>query len=294
MINDAALAYMKGRDLSQIVIDKLIAHRARIFASSATGAPSAGAGLERDESLARSGLDRQRGGAVGRDPSIRACCRTRSIVSDDAGQFRVGAHALCWVHAERLVHKLIPATDKQRNAVEVAKRMIWWFYRCLKDYKLSPAPIRPNSCAPASSASSSAPNRVRHARQPAQTPLSPQRRTVARARAAGNPAQHQRLGKRHPRLRHQAKNIRRDRQRPRPRRPRHHARSGQNLHEIEIVVLRLHRRPTRHSRSRNPTTSQPSSRSANAARKFATITKLARNPLKFLRWDQLLRIVGVA
>ena len=28
------------------------------------------------------------------------------IVSDGAGQFRVGDHALCWVHAERLVYKL--------------------------------------------------------------------------------------------------------------------------------------------------------------------------------------------
>ena len=62
------------------------------------------------------------------------------IVSDDAGQFRVGDHALCWVHAERLVHKLVPANDGQRNAVEVAKRMIWWFYRRLKDYKLAPSP----------------------------------------------------------------------------------------------------------------------------------------------------------
>ena len=25
------------------------------------------------------------------------------IVSDDAGQFNVGSHALCWVHAERLI-----------------------------------------------------------------------------------------------------------------------------------------------------------------------------------------------
>ena len=28
------------------------------------------------------------------------------IVSDDAGQFKVGRHGLCWIHAERLVHKL--------------------------------------------------------------------------------------------------------------------------------------------------------------------------------------------
>jgi Transposase IS66 family len=62
------------------------------------------------------------------------------IVSDDAGQFRVGVHALCWVHAERLVHKLVPANDKQRNAIEVAKRMIWWFYGLLKEYKLAPSP----------------------------------------------------------------------------------------------------------------------------------------------------------
>jgi hypothetical protein len=28
---------------------------------------------------------------------------------------------------------------KQRNAIEIAKRMIWWFYRALKDYKLAPS-----------------------------------------------------------------------------------------------------------------------------------------------------------
>ena len=36
------------------------------------------------------------------------------VVSDDAGQFRTGSHALCWIHAERLVHELIPFNDRQR------------------------------------------------------------------------------------------------------------------------------------------------------------------------------------
>jgi hypothetical protein len=40
-----------------------------------------------------------------------------------------GLPPLCWVHAERLVHDLVPANDKQRNAVVVAKRMMWCFYR---------------------------------------------------------------------------------------------------------------------------------------------------------------------
>jgi Transposase IS66 family len=64
------------------------------------------------------------------------------ILSDDAGQFQVGDHALCWVHAERLVHKLVPANDRQSSAVGVARRMIWWFYRQLKAFKLAPSPAR--------------------------------------------------------------------------------------------------------------------------------------------------------
>ena len=42
--------------------------------------------------------------------------REMLIVSDDAGQFDVGHHALCWVHAERLVHKLDTFTDLHRAA----------------------------------------------------------------------------------------------------------------------------------------------------------------------------------
>jgi hypothetical protein len=70
VINDAALDYMKGRDLSQIVIDKFIAHKARIFASAGDWERHLQAlALSEMKVLARSHLDRQRGGAVGRDPS---------------------------------------------------------------------------------------------------------------------------------------------------------------------------------------------------------------------------------
>jgi hypothetical protein len=60
------------------------------------------------------------------------------IVSDDAGQFRVGTHALCWVHAERLLHKLMPATPRQVKHVETLRKLIWLFYKLLKDYQRSP------------------------------------------------------------------------------------------------------------------------------------------------------------
>ena len=142
MINGAAIAYMRGADLPQEVIDKLAGHTSLVF-------PSHEQWIEHLRAL---GLADRR---VTPDP-VRAASEAALwgaieaegllaqavIVSDDAGQFRVGVHALCWVHAERLVHKLVPANDRQRNAVEVARRMVWWFYDLLKDYKLAPTPER--------------------------------------------------------------------------------------------------------------------------------------------------------
>ena len=46
-------------------------------------------------------------------------------LSDDAGQFNVGRHALCWVHAERLIHKLDAFTDHQRREKERIQARLW-------------------------------------------------------------------------------------------------------------------------------------------------------------------------
>ena len=64
------------------------------------------------------------------------------IVSDDAGQFQLGQHGLCWVHAERLVHKPDTFTDAHRAAQQWMRGLIWWFYRDLKAYRRDPAPRR--------------------------------------------------------------------------------------------------------------------------------------------------------
>jgi hypothetical protein len=60
------------------------------------------------------------------------------VVSDDAGQFDIGQHALCWIHAERLVHKLDTFTEAQRHAQQHVRGLIWWFYADLKTYRLDP------------------------------------------------------------------------------------------------------------------------------------------------------------
>ena len=64
--------------------------------------------------------------------------RDLAIVSDDAGQFNILLHGLCWVHAERLIHKLIPLNDNHRQAIELIRGQIWDFYADLKEYKKNP------------------------------------------------------------------------------------------------------------------------------------------------------------
>src|ERR671920_2234061 len=64
------------------------------------------------------------------------------ILSDDAGQFALDDHALCWVHAERLIHKLDTFTDKQHAAQQRLRTLIWWFYADLKASRRDSDPRR--------------------------------------------------------------------------------------------------------------------------------------------------------
>ena len=63
-----------------------------------------------------------------------------AIVSDGAGQFAILLHALCWVHAERLVHKLIPLNEQHRQDQQRVRAEIWDLYADLKAYRRNPDP----------------------------------------------------------------------------------------------------------------------------------------------------------
>lgn len=60
------------------------------------------------------------------------------IISDDAGQFNVFEHALCWIHAERGITTLIPSNQMQIDAIELARKKTWDIYHLLIDYKKNP------------------------------------------------------------------------------------------------------------------------------------------------------------
>ena len=61
------------------------------------------------------------------------------VVSDDAGQFDVLWHALCWIHAERTIKKLVGFNEDQRRGLANVRAQIWALYQMLKAYKQAPS-----------------------------------------------------------------------------------------------------------------------------------------------------------
>ena len=61
------------------------------------------------------------------------------ILREDAGQFNVLRHALCWIHAERTIHTLRPFSAEQQEAVERVRAQLWDYYQALKAYQQAPS-----------------------------------------------------------------------------------------------------------------------------------------------------------
>jgi hypothetical protein len=142
VINAAALGYMRGRALAGSVIEMLAAHPVKVFAAEAAWrAHLAALGIDR-LAVMPDAVQIATEGALWGTIGAHGLLPDTVIVSDDAGQFRLGDHALCWVHAERLVHKLVPSTNEQRRAIELTRTLIWWFYADLKAWQRDPCPRR--------------------------------------------------------------------------------------------------------------------------------------------------------
>jgi len=138
VINPEALAYMRGRSLAGWVIRLLAEHDDKHFADPAAWLAHlrrldiAGLGVTPDP------VKIATEGALWGSIKAHGFLKDTVILSDGAGQFDVALHALCWVHAERLVHKLDAFTDLDYAAQQQARSLIWWFYRDLKAYHCDP------------------------------------------------------------------------------------------------------------------------------------------------------------
>ncbi len=62
------------------------------------------------------------------------------ILSDDAGQFNVLLHALCWIHAERVFQRILPLNDIHTKELNWVHSQIWEIYSDLKRYKCKQDP----------------------------------------------------------------------------------------------------------------------------------------------------------
>jgi hypothetical protein len=150
VINAEALAYMRSRGLAGPIIARLAEQTDRHFADQAvwqahlhrlgiaSRAPCSGIELAAIQDPVRLATE----GALWGSVRAHGFLPETVIISDDAGQFDVGRHALCWVHAERLVHKLDTFTDLHRIAQTHIRGLIWWFYSDLKAYRADPTSRR--------------------------------------------------------------------------------------------------------------------------------------------------------
>ncbi|MCP4936048.1 MAG: transposase [bacterium] len=137
-INQAALDYLGDRGLPKKIIEQLAAHKTKCLADQ-----KAWLAHLKKLKIKKSYHKRiaSEGACWGRITTMGLLEGT-VIISDGAGQFRVGDHASCWVHAERLVHALETFCEKKCKAKERIRSRIWWLYADIKEYQDEPTKQR--------------------------------------------------------------------------------------------------------------------------------------------------------
>ena len=133
-INATALSYMMSQNLPQEPLSSITTQLFKVFKNEASW----------NECLTSLGIDKERHIRIMTEAALIGALvedgfnTEMVIVSDDAGQFNVLIHSLCWVHAERLINKLIGLTDEQKEAVDSVRSGIWDLYTSLKEFKENP------------------------------------------------------------------------------------------------------------------------------------------------------------
>ncbi len=134
-VDEEALAYMQVQKLPQGSLEQLRCSPKRTFSD----AEQWQAHLRRLEITVERHVRIATEGALLGSVLHHGFPKELAIVSDDAGQFNVLVHGLCWVHAERTIHKLIPLNETHGGELESVRHQIWAFYADLKEYKRQPS-----------------------------------------------------------------------------------------------------------------------------------------------------------
>jgi Transposase IS66 family len=132
-ITDEAVAYWQRQKLPQALITTLAAGATSFADEQAWQAHllKAGLGDERHVRIATEGA--LLGSLIAHGVSADLV-----VLSDGAGQFAILVHALCWIHAERPLGRLVPFHETHREHIEKTRQQIWELYQRLKAYRQAP------------------------------------------------------------------------------------------------------------------------------------------------------------
>jgi hypothetical protein len=135
VLDEAALSYMKSQGLPSAPLNALRGHGQVHWVDR----------RQWDEHLSELGITRERHIRLATEGTLigsvlaHGLPEALAIVSDDAGQFNVFVHGLCWIHTERLIHKILPLNEVHRQALDAIRERLWSLYGDLKAYKIEPS-----------------------------------------------------------------------------------------------------------------------------------------------------------
>ena len=130
-INAAALDYMRAEGLSKTALARIAQSPHSVFADEQAWT----------DHLPRLGIRTQRHVRIATEGALLGTLIDQGfppdlvILSDDAGQFNVLLHALCWVHANRVFQRILPLNDRHAKEIAWVHAQIWEIYADLKQYK---------------------------------------------------------------------------------------------------------------------------------------------------------------
>lgn len=136
LINEDAFDYMKEEKLAAASVQKLKFAQDKSFSSL----------RDWQQHLQKLGIKTTSHTRIATEGALFAGALTKGlsrnfiILSDDAGQFNITLlqHGLCWVHAERLLKKIIAIHPQGQNDLDRVIGDFWDLYRMLKSYRQNP------------------------------------------------------------------------------------------------------------------------------------------------------------
>ena len=133
-LNDAALEYMRGEKLPQIPLTSIEQSHPVTFDNEEAW----------KQYLQNNKITKKRHIRIATEGALLGTLIAAGfpadlvIMSDDAGQFDILLHALCWIHADRVFQRILPLNERHDKELNWVHTQIWELFYDLKQYKLKP------------------------------------------------------------------------------------------------------------------------------------------------------------